>query len=98
MQQYSFIRRAPQKILGDDLMEIGKLRVAAMDVADRINAPPRRHDSRRPGQCDHCGKSGSTTRLGRAASMKTVFIAIRFRRAIPSGSPVFGLTSNFGKL
>ena len=46
----------------------------------------------------HIASNGNTTRLGLSASTKTVFTAIRLRRALPSGSPVFGLTSNFGKL
>lgn len=46
----------------------------------------------------YTGSNGNTTRLGRSASAKTVFTATRLRLALPSGSPVFGLTSNFGKL
>ena len=44
------------------------------------------------------GTQGRIIRDGRAASQNTVFRAMRRVRPLPSGAPVFGLTSKCGKL
>ena len=54
MQQHRLIRRTPRQVLGDDRVQVGKLRIAAMDVADGIDPPPWRHDGGGPGKLDHC--------------------------------------------
>ena len=54
MQQHRFVDRPPRQILGDDLVQVAKLCVAAMDVADGVDTPPGRHDWRAPAKFDHC--------------------------------------------
>ena len=81
-------RRAPC----NDVCRPGQMSGGRFPVTPKLLRTLRRE------QWNYIASSGSTTLLGRPASTNTVLTATRRRRANPSGSPVFGLTSNFGKL
>jgi hypothetical protein len=63
MQQHRLIHRTTRQILGDDLMQVGELCVAAMDIADRIKTATWRQAGGGSGQRDH--RSGRNRRTRR---------------------------------
>ena len=52
-QQQRCIDRTPCQVLGDDRMQIAKLLVTAVDIADRVDTSPFRQVRGRTGKCDH---------------------------------------------